>query len=84
MDGIQPTAHSMPQSSYRAELTEVTRGTPMGAYLRRTWHTVCLASGAGNRPKKVRVLGEDLILFRDDKGVTGQQRAGYAYTAVIR
>jgi len=46
----------------------------MGELLRRYWHPVGLAADAGERPRKVRVLGEDLILFRDGRG-----RAGLVY-----
>src|ERR1700680_3429074 len=57
-----------------AELTEVGRGTPMGELMRRYWHPVGLASHATATPRDVRVLGEDLILFRDGRG-----RAGLAW-----
>jgi len=56
---------------HRAELTEVTRGTPMGELLRRYWHPIGLVGDAGEVPPKVRALGEDLILFRDAKGCAG-------------
>ena len=55
----------MKPSANRTELTEVGRGTPMGELLRRYWHPVGLAADATDTPRKVRVLGEDLILFRD-------------------
>src|ERR1700759_3874660 len=59
------TAYAMRPASTRTELTAVTRGTSMGELLRRYWHPVGLASDAGDVPSKVRVLGDDLILFRD-------------------
>jgi nitrite reductase/ring-hydroxylating ferredoxin subunit len=65
------TAYGMPAPSYRAELTKVGPGTPCGEYLRRYWHPIGLAADAGDRPKQVRVLGEDLILFRDRQGRPG-------------
>jgi phenylpropionate dioxygenase-like ring-hydroxylating dioxygenase large terminal subunit len=68
------TAYGRAAPTYRAELTEVGAGTPMGELLRRYWHPVGLASDAGARPRRVRVLGEDLILFRDGRG-----RAGLVY-----
>ncbi len=68
------TAYGRAIPTYRAELTEVGAGTPMGELLRRYWHPVGLAADAGERPRTVRVLGEDLILFRD-----GQGRAGLVY-----
>jgi nitrite reductase/ring-hydroxylating ferredoxin subunit len=68
------TAYGSPVPTYRAELTEVGAGTPMGELLRRYWHPVGLAADACDRPRKVRALGEDLILFRDGLG-----RAGLVY-----
>jgi nitrite reductase/ring-hydroxylating ferredoxin subunit len=65
------TAYGRATPTYRAELTEVGAGTPMGELLRRYWHPVGLASDAGERARRVRVLGEDLILFRDGQGRAG-------------
>ena len=67
----QGTAYGRPAPSYRAELTLVGAGTPMGELLRRYWHPVALSKDAGNVPRKVRILGEDLILFRDGAGRPG-------------
>ena len=68
------TAYTLKPPSYNARLTEVGRGTPMGELLRRYWHPVGLASDAGATPRPVKVLGEELILFRD-----GQGRPGLVY-----
>lgn len=65
------TAYGRPQPSYRKELTEVSPGTPMGELLRRYWHPVGTLADASDTPRKVRVLGEDLILFRDKAGRPG-------------
>src|SRR3954463_4520748 len=48
-------------------MTRVGRGAPCGKLLRRYWQPVALADEmAGPRPvKAVRILGEDLVLFRD-------------------
>jgi phenylpropionate dioxygenase-like ring-hydroxylating dioxygenase large terminal subunit len=68
------SAYSRKPPSFNAKLTEVGRGTPMGELLRRYWHPVGLAADAGATPRPVKVLGEELILFRD-----GQGRAGLVY-----
>jgi nitrite reductase/ring-hydroxylating ferredoxin subunit len=68
------TAYGRPAPTHRRELTEVGPGTPMGELLRRYWHPIGLAADANATPRKVRVLGEDLILFRD-----GQGRPGLVY-----
>ena len=53
------------------ELTHVGPGTPCGEYLRRFWQPVVMSSELGALPLNVRVLGEDLVLFRTRKGETG-------------
>ena len=52
-------------------LTSVGRGTPGGEYLRRFWHPFLIASELGDRPIAVRLLGEDLVVFRDKSGRLG-------------
>lgn len=56
------------------ELTAVGAGTPAGEYLRRFWHPVHMTKDLGERPKVIRVLGEELVLFRD-----GQDRVGLVH-----
>jgi phenylpropionate dioxygenase-like ring-hydroxylating dioxygenase large terminal subunit len=53
------------------ELLRVGAGTPAGELLRRYWHPVDLSANVTTRPKKVRLLGEDLIVFRDGAGRPG-------------
>src|SRR4051812_6470064 len=52
-------------------LTRVGPRTPCGELLRRYWHPVCLSSELGELPKRVRLLGEDLVVFRDRRGRLG-------------
>ncbi len=52
-------------------LMQVGPGTPMGEYLRRFWHPVAVSAEVDTTPKKVRIMGEDLVLFRDGKGRVG-------------
>ena len=65
------TAYEMKPASSKIEMTEVGRGKPMGELLRRYWHPIGLKADAGDVPRKVRALGEDLILFRDRQGRPG-------------
>jgi nitrite reductase/ring-hydroxylating ferredoxin subunit len=65
------TAYGRPPPSFDATLVQVGAGTPGGEMLRRYWHPIALAGDAGARPRQVRVLGEDLILFRDGAGRPG-------------
>ncbi|HLN83865.1 MAG TPA: Rieske 2Fe-2S domain-containing protein, partial [Candidatus Binatia bacterium] len=50
-------------------LTKTGRGTPAGELIRRYWQPVALAEElpAAGAPLAVRILGEDLVLFRDDQ-----------------
>lgn len=54
-----------------ATLTHVSKGTPCGELLRRFWHPIMLSSELKDLPKRARILGEDLVLFRDRKGRLG-------------
>ena len=51
--------------------TRVTAGTPGGELLRRYWLPFALSEEATTRPRKLRYLGEELIIFRDGKGQVG-------------
>jgi phenylpropionate dioxygenase-like ring-hydroxylating dioxygenase large terminal subunit len=65
------TAYGLPPATHLAELTEVGAGTPMGELLRRYWHPIGLTADAGSEPRRIRALGEELILFRDGQGRAG-------------
>ncbi len=54
-----------------AELTHVGLGTPMGEMLRRYWHPVCLSAELDDLAKRIRILGEELVAFRDGSGRVG-------------
>ena len=54
-----------------AILTQVGRGTPMGDLLRRYWWPVGISAHLKDKPTFIRVMGEDLVLFRDGKGRAG-------------
>ena len=53
-------------------LTRVGKGTPMGELMRRYWHPIAAVSELDERPTKpVRLMGEDLVLYRDRSGTLG-------------
>jgi phthalate 4,5-dioxygenase len=54
-------------------LTQTDAGTPAGELLRRYWQPVALVEALppGGAPQPVRIMGEDLVLFRDDQGRVG-------------
>jgi 5,5'-dehydrodivanillate O-demethylase len=68
-------------------LTRVGPGTPMGALMRRYWQPIAaLAEMREAWTKRVRLLGEDLVLYRDRSGAFGliaeacpHRRASFAY-----
>ena len=53
------------------ELCRVGRGTPCGEYLRRFWQPVFVESELNDTPTAIRILGVDLVIFRDGKGDIG-------------
>lgn len=63
--------HIRPATEPDAEITHVGPGTPCGEYLRRFWHPVAMTQELGELPLNVRILGEDLVLFRDLAGRYG-------------
>ena len=53
-------------------LTRVGPGTPCGELMRRYWHPVAVMAQLADDPvRKVRILGEDLVLFQDRSGHLG-------------
>jgi nitrite reductase/ring-hydroxylating ferredoxin subunit len=63
-----------PQSAYQQLLDELPRtakGTKAGEMLRRYWHPVSLSANLKDIPIAVRMLSEDLVLFRDGRGQPG-------------
>jgi nitrite reductase/ring-hydroxylating ferredoxin subunit len=64
-------AYGRTPGSPDAELTDVAAGTPAGELLRRYWHPVARSGEATSIPREVRVLGEDLILYRSLDGEAG-------------
>ncbi len=53
-------------------LTRVGPGTPMGDLMRRYWHPIAAATELDDNPiKPVRLMGEDLVLYRDLSGTLG-------------
>jgi phthalate 4,5-dioxygenase oxygenase subunit len=56
------------------KLTKVGPGTPMGELMRRYWQPVLLVREVAEPdgdPIRVRILGEDLVAFRDTRGKVG-------------
>ena len=68
-------------------LTRIGPGTRMGALMRRYWHPVSgIDAMEGRWTKRIRILGEDLVLYRNRSGELGligefcpHRRASMAY-----
>ncbi|MEL6434904.1 MAG: Rieske 2Fe-2S domain-containing protein, partial [Pseudomonadota bacterium] len=56
---------------YDHELAETGPGTVGGEYIRRYWHPVALTSEVHELPREIRILGEDLVLFKTTTGEIG-------------
>ena len=53
-------------------LTQTAAGTPMGELLRRYWHPIAAATEFDDKStKRVRLLSEDLVLYKDRSGTFG-------------
>ncbi|MGH3661479.1 MAG: Rieske 2Fe-2S domain-containing protein [Micromonosporaceae bacterium] len=70
-------------------LTRVGPGTPMGDLLRRYWYPVAAVSELGRVPIGRRLLGEDIVIYRDGSGKLGcieaqcpHRRASLQYAVV--
>lgn len=64
-------------------LTRVGPGTPGGELLRRYWHPVAATAQLDDNPvRKVRILCEDLVLYRDRQGRLGLIGERYPHRAV--
>jgi 5,5'-dehydrodivanillate O-demethylase oxygenase subunit len=66
-------------------LTRVGPGTPCGELMRRYWHPIYPAAKLRDNPvAKVRILCEDLVLFRDRSGKLGlvQERCPHRRTSL--
>ncbi|NMH97335.1 Rieske 2Fe-2S domain-containing protein [Pseudonocardia sp. K10HN5] len=70
-------------------LTRIGPGTPMGTLLRRYWYPVAAVSELGRVPISRRLLGEDIVIYRDGTGRLGcieaqcpHRRASMRYAVV--
>ena len=77
MSQVQPLvqmARPKPRGPDRYQhLTQTDAGTPAGELLRRYWQPVALADSLppGAAPQPVQIMGEKLVLFRDESGRVG-------------
>ena len=74
--GNAPEGHAYGRRSPHSNtlLTEVGPGAQLGELMRRYWQPVALSREVTDLPRKVKILGEELVVFRDRRG-----RAGLLY-----
>jgi 5,5'-dehydrodivanillate O-demethylase len=58
----------MLSSEENALFTQVGPSTKMGEVLRRYWHPVGVSESLTSNPQRIRLLGEDLVLYRTTTG----------------
>src|ERR1700754_1952093 len=62
----------MLSAEQNAMLTQIGPGTPAGNLMRRYWQPIAATSELdGKWTKRIRLLGENLVLFRDRQGKLG-------------
>ena len=54
-----------------AELSHVGPDTPCGEYFRRYWQPICFSDELKDLPHRIKILGEELVVFRDRRGIVG-------------
>src|SRR5918994_524848 len=70
--GIKPVVTEMKRSEISlSDLCRVGRDTPAGDWFRHYWMVVGTTRELQDIPRAIRVLGEDLVLFRDEHGRIG-------------
>ena len=52
-------------------LAHIGPSSPCGEFFRRYWHPVSLSSDVGKNPIPLKILGEELVLFRTTNGELG-------------
>ena len=53
------------------EMTHVGPGTPCGEYFRRFWQPVAILEDLKDLPKAIKIMNEELVIFRDRSGKVG-------------
>ena len=63
--------HQVHTAKIDEEISLIEPKTSCGEFFRRYWHPVSLTSDIGQQPLPVKILGEDLVLFRTKNGKIG-------------
>ena len=71
LENIYKGYNQAKKPEYDKLISHTDHGTPAGEYLRRYWHPVALSSEVTNTPLEIRILGEDLVIFKTTKNKIG-------------
>ncbi len=71
LENIYKGYNQAKKPEYDKLISHTDHGTPAGEYLRRYWQPVALSSGVTNTPMEIRILGEDLVIFKTTKNKVG-------------
>lgn len=63
--------HQTWEGSANQLITQTDPSTPCGEYMRRYWHPIYITEELADLPKLIKILGEELVLFRDGEGQYG-------------
>jgi phenylpropionate dioxygenase-like ring-hydroxylating dioxygenase large terminal subunit len=77
----------MVRAAENERIIRIGPGTPMGNVMRRFWQPAAHSRELPDRdgePLRVRLLGEDLIAFRDSTGAVGLVDAFCPHRAAVR
>ena len=84
---VDPKKKNLPYSGYHSNqipdhdpsLTEIMPGTKAGEYLRGFWHPVCMVEELTDVPRFLKIMGEELVAFKDGSGQIGLLHAHCAH-----
>ncbi len=63
--------HTNKVPAHDPHLTETEPGTPCGEYMRRFWSPICMSLELTDTPRYLKIMGEELVAFRDKSGRVG-------------
>jgi phenylpropionate dioxygenase-like ring-hydroxylating dioxygenase large terminal subunit len=68
---VKSSAKRKTKKAVLVDIPHVGPGTPCGEWFRRYWVAVGTAQELYDIPRAVKILGEELVLFRDQSGQVG-------------
>ena len=71
LENIYKGYNQAKKPGYDQLITHTDNCTPAGEYLRRYWHPVTLSSEVTTTPLEIRILGEDLVIFKTTENKIG-------------